>query len=163
MKIAIIYDTKTNNTKKAAEFIGEGCKSNPNIIVELFYIDDAENDFVKTADGVIIGCPTYMASATAAMVKWLQSVGQRINLAGKLGGAFATEQYIHGGAENVISTILTHEMTFGMMTYSGGSAYGKPCIHLGPVGMRQNMDDFYDLFYIYGQRFAEQLTKIFDN
>ena len=62
MKIAIIYDTKTNNTKKAAEFIGEGCKSNPNIIVELFYIDDAENDFVKTADGVIIGCPTYMAS-----------------------------------------------------------------------------------------------------
>ena len=35
MKIAIIYDTKTNNTKKAAEFIGEGCKSNPNIIVEL--------------------------------------------------------------------------------------------------------------------------------
>ena len=160
MQIAIIYDTRTNNTEKAARFIREGCESVDGVEAQIFNIKDAENDYVKTSDGVIIGCPTYMASATGAMVEWLQTAGQRVNLAGKLGGAFATEQYIHGGAENVITTILTHELTFGMMVYSGGNAFDYPCIHLGPVGMRQNLDDFHDLFFIYGQRFAEQVRRI---
>ena len=160
MKIAVIYDTRTKTTEKAAEFIIEGCRTIPDVDAEKFYIADADNDFVKSADGVIIGSPTYMASATAAIVDWLQNVGKNANLAGKLGGAFATEQYIHGGAENVISTILAHEMTYGMMTYSGGSAYGDPCIHLGPVGMSQDINAFHELFVLYGQRFATQLGKL---
>ena len=40
----------------------------------------------------------------------------------------------------------------GMMIYSGGSACGKPVIHLGPVGMSQDIDSFKELFVTYGKR-----------
>ena len=160
MNIAVIYDTKTNTTQKAAEFIREGILQVENAHAECFNIADADNDYVRAADGVIIGSPTYMASTSAAMQNWLQSAAQTLGLAGKLGGAYATEQYIHGGAENVINIILTHEMVYGMLVYSGGGSCGKPVIHLGPVGMSQNIEDFHELFTTYGSRFAAMAAKI---
>lgn len=159
MKVAIIYDSLTGTTAKAAEFIAEGI-TNTGMEVQCFSINDAECDFVKNADGIILGSPTYMASASYNMMTWLQTKAGGLGLAHKLGGAYATEQYIHGGAENVISTLLTHEMVFGMMTYSGGGSFGKPVIHLGPVGMSQNIDTFKELFITYGSRFAEQLKRL---
>ena len=47
-------------------------------------------------------------------------------------------------------------MVDGMMTYSSGQSKGMPVIHLGPVAISPNIDDFADLFKIYGQRMAEQ-------
>ena len=49
-------------------------------------------------------------------------------LTGKLGGAFATAEYLHGGAELGIQTILDHMLVLGMMAYSGGGAYGAHLI-----------------------------------
>ena len=46
------------------------------------------------------------------------------------------------------------------MIYSGGSACGKPIIHLGPVGMSQDIDSFKELFVTYGKRMGEQLLKV---
>lgn len=159
MKLAILYETRTNTTKTAAEYIREGALS-AGAEAECFHIGEEDAEYVRSADGVIIGSPTYMASISGNMLAWLQSKAGALGMAGKLGGAYATEQYIHGGAENVISTILTHEMCFGMMVWSGGGSCGKPVIHLGPVGMSQNIGDFRDLFFTYGRRFAEQLEKI---
>lgn len=160
MKIAIIYDSKTNTTAKASEYIKEGIETVEGVKAECFSINSFDAEYIKEADGIIIGSPTYMASVSNAMLTWLQTEAPKLGFAGKLGGAFATEQYIHGGAENVINTILTHEMVYGMMTYSGGGSYGHPIIHLGPVGMSQNIEDFKDLFNAYGFRFAEQIKKI---
>ena len=109
---------------------------------------------------MIFGSPTYMAPVTAKMKSWLESNAGKLKLAGKLGGAYATEQYIHGGGENAIQEMLVFMMVMGMMTYSGGSACGKPVIHLGPVGMSQDIESFKDLFVTYGQRMGEQLLKI---
>ena len=73
---------------------------------------------------------------------------------------FATGQYIHGGEDIAINTILIHLMVKGMMTYSGGAACGKPVIHLGPVAISPDKEGFRELFRIYGKRFAEQAAKI---
>ncbi|WP_177166231.1 hypothetical protein [Selenomonas ruminantium] len=51
-------------------------------------------------------------------------------------------------------------MVAGVMVYSGGSSCGKPVIHLGPVGMSQDIEGFEDLFIIYGKRMGEQLGKL---
>ena len=158
-KVAIVYCSRTGTTAKAAEYIAEGIRS-AECEAECFSIEDSDCDYVKTADGIILGSPTYMASASYEMMTWLQTKAGMLGLAHKLGGAYATEQYIHGGAENVIVTLLTHEMVFGMMTYSGGGSYGKPVIHLGPVGMSQNIESFRDLFETYGRRFAKQLNTL---
>ena len=77
----------------------------------------------------------------------------------KLGGAFATEQYIHGGGETTISELLTFELCCGMAVYSGGSSFGEPFIHLGPVGLSGDIKNFRELFQAYGKRFATFCAK----
>lgn len=160
MEIAVIYDSKSGTTKAAAEYIRAGACSVEGCGAKAFCIPEVDRDYVMNADAVIVGSPTYMASVTADMLTWLQKDAPSLRLAGKLGGAFATEQYIHGGAENVILNILTHEMVYGMMTYSGGGSCGKPVIHLGPVGMSQNIGEFEALFTVYGRRFAEKAAQL---
>ena len=160
MKAAIIYDSRTHTTEKAADFIAEGIKSAGSIEVKCFNIDVADFAFIEQADMVIFGSPTYMASVTGKMKNWLESNAGKLNLSGKFGGAFATEQYIHGGAENTINELLVFMMVMGMMVYSGGGSYGKPVIHLGPVGMSPNIADFKELFVTYGERMGQQLIKL---
>ena len=160
MKAAIVYDSRTHTTEKAAGFIAEGLNSVDDIEVQCFNIDEADFAYIQQSHLVIFGSPTYMASVTAKMKSWLESNAGKLKLAGKFGGAYATEQYIHGGAENAIQEMLVFMLVMGMMTYSGGSACGKPVIHLGPVGMSQDIESFKDLFVTYGQRMGEQLLKI---
>lgn len=160
MKASIVYDSRTHTTEKAAAFMSEGIKSVGNIDVMSFNIDDIDFEFVAQSDMVIFGSPTYAASITGKMKNWLETNAGKLKLAGKFGGAFATEQYIHGGAENAIKELLVFMMVAGMMVYSGGSSYGKPVIHFGPVGMSQNIADFKDLFVTYGKRMGEQLLKV---
>ena len=158
-KIAIIYDSKSGRTAQAAAYIREGILSAEAEAVCLS-LTEADAEKIDAADGILLGCPTYMASASYRMIDWLQKEAPKRKLAGKLGGAFATEQYVHGGAENVLNTLLTHELVFGMAVYSGGSAYGKPVIHLGPVGLSGDIAACQELFREYGRRFALQLTKM---
>ena len=160
MKAAIVYDSRTHTTERAADFIAEGLKSVDDIEARCFNIDEADFEYIQQSHLVIFGSPTYMASVTAKMKNWLESNAGKLKLAGKLGGGYATEQYIHGGAENAIQEMLVFMMVMGMMTYSGGSACGKPVIHLGPVGMSPDIESFKDLFVTYGQRMGEQLLKI---
>ena len=160
MKAAIVYDSRTHTTEKAAGFIAEGLKAVNDIEVKCFNIDEADFEYIQQSQLVIFGSPTYMASVTAKMKSWLEGNAGKLKLAGKLGGAYATEQYIHGGAENAIQEMLVFMMIMGMMTYSGGSSCGKPVIHLGPVGMSQDIESFKELFVTYGQRMGEQLLKI---
>ena len=100
------------------------------------------------------------------MREWLMKAG-KMGLAGKLGGAFSTVQYTHGGGELVIQSILTMEMCFGMLCYSGGSSFGKPVIHIGPVGVNGNVEahnslkNYRDCFEIFGGRFASKALELF--
>ena len=165
MKLAVIYDSVTGNTKKAAEWIVDGMKK-AGAEACAFSIDDVDGDFVSEAKGAVIGSPSYSASMTPKMREWLMKAG-KLGMAGKLGGAFSTVQYTHGGGELVIQSILTIEMCFGMLCYSGGSSKGKPVIHLGPVAVNGNveehncLDNYKENFIIYGERFAQKALEIF--
>jgi len=153
-KFAILYDSRTGTTKQAAEWIAEGMQSVDDTEVRCFSVKEAELEYVRGADGVILGAPTYFASITGTMKLWLEGHAAGLNLAGKLGGAFATEQYVHGGGEAVIQELLAFELCGGMAVYSGGAAHGKPAIHFGPVGLSGDIESFHDLFVEYGKRFA---------
>ena len=165
MKLAVIYDSVSGNTKQAAEWIAEGMKRVKGTEAKAFSIHDVEEAFLAEAKGIVIGCPSYMASMTPNMRSWLMKA-DRMGLAGKLGGAFSTEQYTHGGSELVIQSILTNELVFGMLCYSGGNSMGKPVIHLGPVAVNNNqeahnaLENYRDTFCIYGERFAKKAKEI---
>ena len=167
MKLAVLYDSKTGNTRQAAEWIAAGMERIEDVEARCFHIDAIDEAFVKEAKGVVIGCPVYAASMTAALRTWLQTSAGKLGLAGKLGGAFATEQYTHGGAELTMQGILTIELVQGMLCYSGGAACGRPVIHIGPVAVNGNaeshngMEYYGETFRIYGERFAKKARELF--
>ena len=167
MKLAVIADSKTGNTRQAADWIVQGMNRVENAEAKAFTIPEVDQGFVKEASGVVIGSPSYAAQMTPDLHAWLQGCTRELGLAGKLGGAFATEQFTHGGGETVIQSILTIEMVKGMLCYSGGGAWGMPVIHLGPVGVNNNkekhngMEHYKDNFILFGERFAKKAAEIF--
>ena len=167
MKLAVIYDSKTGNTRQAAEWIAEGMRQTEGAESAAFPIDGVDESFVREARGVVLGSPSYAAQMTPDMRAWLLSAGGKLGMAGKLGGAFATEQYTHGGGELVIQSLLTTELVWGMLCYSGGASRGRPVIHIGPVGVNGNvephnaMENYREVFVIFGRRFAEKAAELF--
>lgn len=165
MKLSVIYDTKTENTKQCALWVAEGMMQNPGIEARCFSIEDIDEAFIRDSHGVVIGSPTYAAHITPALWTWMLQEGGKLGLAGKLGGAFATQQYTHGGANMAIQSILTWEMAIGMLCYSGGGSFGKPVIHLGPVAVNHNientdLENYREYFVIYGRRFAAKCNEL---
>lgn len=160
MKLAIVYDTQTGNTAKMAKYIIEGISTIDEAEAKAFPITDVDEEYVKASDALIVGTPTYNGYLTARMKAWLESAPAKLNVAGKLGGAYATAAFIHGGGDLAIQCILTHLMVDGMMVYSSGQAKGMHVIHLGPVAIAPDIETFADLFRVYGKRMAEQVAKI---
>ena len=115
MKIAVIYDSKTGNTKQAAKWIVEGMDQTEGVEAQAFSIQDMDEVFGQEACGIVVGSPSYAALMTPDMHAWLLSYAGKLGFAGKLGGAFATEQFTHGGGETVIQSILTIEMVNGII------------------------------------------------
>ena len=96
MKIAVIYDSRTGNTKQAAAWIIEGMSSVQDVDARAFSIKDVDDAFVNESKGIVIGSPSYCTQMTPDMHAWLLASAAHLELAGKLGGAFATAQYTHG-------------------------------------------------------------------
>ena len=99
MKLAVIYDSKTNNTAAVAGYMAEAMNSLEGVEAKTFLYSEVDTEFVKECKGVVFGCPTYAAGPTSDFYTWMEKNAGGLNLAGKLGGVFATEQYIHGGAD----------------------------------------------------------------
>lgn len=166
MKLSVIYHSASGNTARMAQVIAEGMKLVPGVEARAFSIDAVDPDFARESRCIVAGCPTYVADTSAAMHQWLEKEMGKLDLPGKLGGAFATAQYIHGGGELVIQALLDHMLTMGMVVYSGGGSKGRPVIHLGPVAIAEAGDvealmEFDDTFRIYGQRMAEKAVELF--
>lgn len=161
MKITVLYHSVSGTTKKMASAICEGINSIDGAEGKAFSIDDADAEYIKESGCVILGTPVYFASMTGEIKMWFEKAARQYALAGKLGGAFATANYVHGGGELAIQSILSHMMVMGMAAYSGGGAYGVPVIHLGPVAIRENADQYTELFRTYGARMATKTKELF--
>jgi NAD(P)H dehydrogenase (quinone) len=161
MKLTVLYHSVGGNTKKMAEVIAEGMRTIENAEPRAFPIEEIDGMWIKESKCVIVGTPIYFASVSAAVKSFLERPCFQYELAGKIGGAFATANYVHGGGELGIRLILDHMLCHGMLTYSGGVAYGNPVIHLGPVALTGRLDDSTDTFKLYGQRMATKTTELF--
>ena len=161
MKMTVLYYSKTGNTKHMAEIIAQGMEQAEGAEAKAFPLDGIDAAWAAESKCIVLGSPIYMASICAEVHAFLQGPIMKYGLPGKLGGAFATADYIHGGGELGIRQILDCMMVGGMLTYSGGGACGKPVIHLGPVAIGGNLDAFTDTFLTYGRRMAEKALEIY--
>ncbi len=162
MKMSVIYHSVTGNTGNMGEKIVEGMNSVPGAEARSFSIDDIDEGFVRESVCVVFGSPIYAAHISGQMLDFMLNEAGKLQLAGKLCGAYATAQYAHGGAELGIQEMLTYMMVQGGLIYSGGGSQGKPVIHLGPVGIDNTMDieQFADYFVIYGKRMACKAVEL---
>lgn len=161
MKMMVLYHSKTGNTKKMAEVIVQGMERIPGVQAKACSIEAVDEAWAKESKCIVLGSPIYMASVSAAVKSWLEGPCKRCELAGKMGGAFATANYIHGGGDLGIRLILDHMMVYGMLTYSGGGAYGNPVIHLGPVAIGGHLEESEETFLLYGERMARKTVELF--
>lgn len=160
MKMSVIYHSESGNTKRMAEVIVAGMEQVSGVDARAFSIHAVDSAWVNESTCVVLGSPAYYASLSGKMKMFLESMG-RFALAGKLGGAFATANNVHGGGELAMQTILDHLMVYGMLIYSGGGSQGMPPIHLGPEGIAGKLDESEALFSIYGKRMAEKAMELF--
>lgn len=161
MKMMVLYHSKTGNTEKMAKVIAEGMERVDGVAAKVCPIEEVDEEWAAESRCIVLGSPIYVSSVCAAVKDWLDGPCKKCQLAGKLGGAFATEDYVHGGGDLGIRLILDHMMVYGMMTYSGGGAYGKPVIHLGPVAVSSRLDESVETFLTYGERMAIKAMELF--
>ena len=162
MKLSVLCHSVTGNTKRMANVIAEGIQTVEGAESRVFPIEEIDETWVKESKCVIVGTPIYYASVSGAIKNFLERPCRKYDLAGKMGGAFATAKYIHGGGELGIRLILDHMLCHGMLTYSGGVSYGNPVIHLGPVALTGRLEESMDTFKLYGQRMAAKTMEIYN-
>jgi len=132
IRVAIVYHSETGNTQRMAELIKKGCDKVEGVESKITSIDDMDTTFIAGAEAVIFGCPTYEGTASWQMKKVLDTIS--IDLAGKLGGVFASQNWPGGGgADFAEMTLIAGMLVRGMMIYSGGITQGQPFLHFGAV------------------------------
>ena len=61
MKLAVIYDSKTNNTAAVAGYMADGMNSIEGVEAKTFMYSEADTEFIKECTGVVFGCPNFPA------------------------------------------------------------------------------------------------------
>lgn len=159
MKVAIIYHSESGNTKKVAQIVATGARINDNIQVVPMSIESIDEAFVSEAKVVILGCPTYCGTLSWQMKKWLDT--GKVKLAGKLGSAFATQDFIGGGADIAEWTMLGHMLIKGMVVYTAGGSQGKPYTHYGAVTIKDGDEQLQHRAKLLGKRVVEKAVELF--
>ena len=166
MKISIAYFSSTGRTAAMAEEIKKGIlAADETIEVGLFPITELtsyneENvAFVNDSAAVILGTPDYYAAEANQVKTWLDTCPCK--LSDKLCGAYATANFLQGGADFAIQSLLTQILVKGAVVYSSGTAQGLPFIHLGPVCLKGQEEAASELFQTYGTRFAKKALELF--
>lgn len=146
-KVLVAYDSRTGNTEKMAELIGEGVRISGQE-AELMKISEIKSpEAMRGYDAYVFGCPTYHRDMTQGMKTFLFLV-QKAEVEGKVGGAFGS--YTHSGdAPGLIFD--TMEYVFKMKMTSLGSFNMKEDIITTGEGIRACQD--------YGKAIVEQISK----
>ena len=124
--ILLIYQSNTGNTKAMAEAVAKGARG-AGVEVDIKTLAQASVDDLPQYDGIIIGTPTYFASVTAEIKRFIDdSIKYYKKLQGKVGAAFASSGDLGGGAETAILDILRAFWVHGMIVpgYETGGHYG---------------------------------------
>lgn len=129
-KVLIIYYSRTGNTKEMAKYVAEGVKEE-NVEIELKSVEESKVEDLLSADGIIVGSPTYFGLPSAEIKKLFDaSVKYYGKLEGKVGGAFTSSAHIGGGNETTIMGIIQMMLIHGMIVQGTTTSD-----HYGPVSV----------------------------
>jgi len=123
-KILVAYVSRTGKTEKMAEYIAEGIRVSGHEAVVKKVAEIAGEKELEGYDGYVFGCPTYHRDMTAGMKTFL-FLAEKVNLTGKIGGAFGS--YTHSGE--------AAPMVFDTMQY----VFKMDTVDLGALSLKEAM------------------------
>jgi NAD(P)H dehydrogenase (quinone) len=134
VNILVVYDSKTGNTEKMAVAVAEGAKQFKEVEVIVKKADRTSLKDLLSADGIIMGSPTYYGQMSAKLKALIdESVRIHGKLEGKVGAAFTSSGGTASGAEttllSILQTMLVHGMIIQGRTHQkhyGAAAVGSP-------------------------------------
>ena len=145
-KVLIGYVSRTGITGKMAEYIAEGVRINGHD-ASLVKIAEVKNEkSLEGFDGYIFGCPTYHRDLTGGMKNFL-FLAQKINMVGKIGGAFGS--YTHSGE--------SAQMIYDTMQH----VYKMDMTDLGALNLKESVvptDEGRHACQAYGKAIAEKFS-----
>ncbi len=161
MKFSIIYHSESGNTEKVANIIAEGVRNAGDVEVKCMNINDIDTEFAKQSSALLFGTPTYLATFSWQMKKFIDTELKALDIEGKLCGVFATANFFGGGADIAELSLIGQLLVRGVLAYSVGASKGQPYTHIGAV-TRKDGDEFEkERAMLYGQRFAEKALELF--
>jgi len=154
-KVLMTYHSRTGHTEKMATIIAETLRGRGHDVT-LKRVTDTTNQDLLSADGVLVGSPTYYGQM-AGEVKSLfdQSVKYHGKLDGKVGGAFTSSGLIGGGNETTIMGILACLLVHGFIVQGNPSSD-----HYGPVAIGSPDERAEKGCQRYAERFADLLDRL---
>lgn len=104
-KALIVYATRTNQTKKIAELIGEGLRF-AGVEVTLANANEVEKQGIKLDDfdAIVLGSATYHGEMLQSMKTFLFTL-EKANIGGKVGGAFGAFGWSGEAPDRIFNTM----------------------------------------------------------
>lgn len=144
-KVLVAFVSRSGNTEKMANYIAEGLRiTGQDVTVSKISALQSEKD-LEGFDGYIFGCPTYHKDITGGMKNFL-FMAEKLNLTGKIGGAFGSHTHSGESAPMIYDTM---QHVFKMDT-----------TELGPLNLTEMMiptDEGLKACQDYGKAVAEKL------
>jgi NAD(P)H dehydrogenase (quinone) len=152
----VVYYSRSGNTKKMAEIIAKSMNDN-GLATDCKSVDKTSIDDLISANAIVMGSPTYYGQMAPQLMQLLtDSVSKHGQLAGKVGGAFASSANIGGGNETTILGILEAMLIHGMIV--PGEPLGD---HYGPVSINSPDQRVESQCVKAGKKIAELTKKLF--
>lgn len=156
MRVLIVYDSRGGNTEKMALAVAEGVKQVEGVGVTVKKVDQTSLEDLQTADGIIMGSPTYYGQMSAKLKDLIdKSVEIHGKLEGKVGAAFTSSGGTATGAETTLLSILQAMLVHGMIIQ--GRSKNK---HYGAAVVGAPKQDDLELCRELGKRTASLVLKL---
>lgn len=143
MQIAVVYYSRTGNTKELAEAVAGGVESVDGAKALLRDTGTMTKDDFLESSGIIAGSPVYFGLMAADMKRMFDEfIGVRKKMEGKVGAAFATSGDPTGGKETTLFSIIQAMLIYGMLIsgdpLSATGHYGTACVGAPDETAREN-------------------------
>jgi len=108
VRVLVAYFSRTGNTEQMARGVVEGIQRAPGAVAVLKQVNEISKEDLETADGIILGCPTYFANIPGEMKTIIDDWNWKwkVDFTDKVGGAFATAGGQMGGQGHVVVSLL---------------------------------------------------------
>ena len=155
--VLVVYHSRTGNTARMAEAIGEGARSS-GVKVTVKKVGDVILEDLLAADGIIIGSPTYYGQMASEIKRLFDSSSPvRGKLENKVGAAFTSSGSPDGGNQTTLLSIIQAMLIHAMIVVGDPMEVGG---HYGAVAVGEPDEKALKACRLLGFRVGNLVKKI---